>query len=100
MSMPLIAMAAPAPMPWLASCMRYMRFHRPTISPASCPMTSWRSVVLASCATAPGARAACASPQPVMPSSVTIFTITASRFTVRPIPSETFAPSGTLKEIG
>jgi hypothetical protein len=64
------------------------------------PSTSVRSVVLMRAATAPGARPACDSPQPTSPDSVRTFTITASRFTARPIPSRTLLSLGNGNEVG
>src|SRR2546427_3085747 len=61
---------------------------------AAIPTMSWRSVVLAWWATAPGERPWCDSPQPITPSSVVTFTTTESRVTARPIPSVTLGSAG------
>jgi hypothetical protein len=64
------------------------------------PITSWRSVVSISFATAPGARPWWASPQPTMPSSLRIFTMTASRLTARPTPRVTLSSGRTGNDTG
>src|SRR5258706_12628345 len=77
-----------------------MRFQTPTTSVASMPRTSVRSVVLMSAATAPGARPACDSPYPMIPDSVFTRTMTASRFTARPIPRRTLLSLGSGNDVG
>ena len=98
--MPLVAMAVPAPIPWLPSWNLYTFPQTPTTSVASIPTTSWRSVVLTWWATAPGERPWCDSPQPITPSSVVTFTTTESRLTARPMPRVTLASGGTGNEVG
>ena len=51
-------------------------------------------------ATAPGARPWWDSPQPTTPSSVVTLTITASRFTARPMPSVTLPSGGRGNDVG
>ncbi len=77
------------------SCSRHRR-RRARPSPA----TSCLSVVLTRCATAPGQRPWCDSPQPTIPASVVTFTITASRFTARPMPSVTLFLGSTGNDVG
>src|SRR5690606_6014177 len=72
----------------------------PVMSFASWPVTRRRRVVLIRCATAPGQRPWWASPQPTRPSSVTTLTMTASRLTVRPMPSVTAFFGSTGNDVG
>ena len=61
-SMPDSASAAPAPRPWLESCMRLTRAHTPTTLHGSMPASSGLSVWFTSAVTAPGLRPGWASP--------------------------------------
>ena len=62
MSMPDTASAAPAPRPWLDSCIRFTRANTPTTSLASMPAISGFRVLLIRLTTAPGLRPGWASP--------------------------------------
>jgi hypothetical protein len=62
MSMPESASDAPAPSPWLDSCMRCTRCHAPTTSVACMPTSIGAIVLWMRLVMAPGLRPGCASP--------------------------------------